>query len=118
MQWTWTAFASWYVFPRTESLDWLRRAGLTDAALPAFVSACLLNLILGVASCFFSSRRLWQCQIAVVVFYSIVIAVCMPEFLFHPFGPLTKNLAVLCCLGYLVITEDFLNRTFTLPCRS
>lgn len=109
--WAWTAFASWFVYPRAESLDWLRRVGLTHGAASAFLAACVFDLAMGVMSCFFPSRRIWRLQFVVVVFYSIVIAVWIPSFLFHPFGPLTKNMAVLCCIAYLVMMEGSLNRT-------
>ena len=103
--WTWTAYVSWFVYPQAESLDWLRRIGLTQQVNLWFVSACLFDLLMGIASALFASRSLWQGQIIVVIFYSLVIAICLPEFLFHPFGPITKNLAVLACLAYLAIME-------------
>lgn len=109
--WIWTAFTSWFIFPHAQSLEWLRQVGLTHNAVPAFVAACFLDLAMGVVSCFFPSRRIWQLQFVVVVFYSIAIAVCIPTFIFHPFGPVTKNMTVLCCLAYLVMMEGSLNLT-------
>jgi hypothetical protein len=47
----------------------------------------------------------WRWQLLLVLFYSIVIAVAMPEFLLHPFGPLLKNLPILA----LLILFDQLN---------
>jgi hypothetical protein len=40
-----------------------------------------------------------------VAFYSVAVSVGLPEFLIHPFGPITKNMAVLACLAYLAIRE-------------
>jgi hypothetical protein len=108
--WLWTAFVSWFGFPRAESLDWLRRVGLTSGAELVLAGACLLDLAMGIASACFPSQRIWSFQFALVIAYSIVIAVRMPEFIFHPFGPLTKNLAVICCLGYLMTMQGHRRR--------
>jgi branched-subunit amino acid ABC-type transport system permease component len=103
--WSWTAYVSWFVYPQAESLDWLRRIGLTQQVDLWFVGACLFDLLMGVASVIFTSRLLWQSQIIAVIFYTFAIAIFLPEFLSHPFGPITKNLAVVACLTYLVIME-------------
>lgn len=60
---------------------------------------------MGLASCTLASRRLWQFQFLLVVFYSIAIAVWLPAFLIHPFGPISKNIAVLGCLAFLGVME-------------
>jgi hypothetical protein len=68
-------------------------------------AACLFDLLMGLASAAYASRLLWQAQIVCVLAYSVVIAFGLPEFLIHPFGPISKNIAVLGCLGYLNIME-------------
>lgn len=103
--WIWTAFVSWFIHPQAESMEWLHRLGLTYRTDLVLAGACLLDLLMGIASCAFASRRIWQCQFAVVAVYSLAIVVWLPEFLFHPFGPITKNMAVLACLAYLSIVE-------------
>jgi hypothetical protein len=103
--WIWTAYISWFVHPQAESLDWLRRIGLTQQVYFWFVGACFFDLLVGIASALFASRLLWQGQIIAVIFYTLMIAIFLPEFLTHPFGPITKNLAVLACLAYLAIME-------------
>jgi hypothetical protein len=60
-----------------------------------------MDAAMGIASALFASSKLWLAQMGLVIFYSIAIAIGLPEFLFQPFGPITKNLAVLACLGYL-----------------
>jgi branched-subunit amino acid ABC-type transport system permease component len=101
----WTAYVSWFVYPQAESLDWLRRIGLSQQVYLWFVGACVFDFLMGLASAVFSSRLLWQAQIIAVIFYTLAIAIFLPEFLIHPFGPITKNLAVLACLAYLAIME-------------
>jgi branched-subunit amino acid ABC-type transport system permease component len=103
--WIWTAYVSWFVYPQAESLEWLSRIGLAQQAYLWFVVACLFDLGMGIASAIFSSRRLWQGQILAVILYTLVILIYLPEFFNHPFGPLTKNIAVLACLAYLTIME-------------
>jgi len=103
--WLWTAFVSWIIYPEAESLDWLRTLGLTQQTYLFFISACLVDAAMGIASLVFSSRRLWEIQFLIVIFYSLAIAIKLPAFLFHPFGPITKNIAVLACLAYLVAME-------------
>lgn len=103
--WIWTAMVSWFIYPHTESLNWLRRLGLTRHTDFWLMGACLLDMFMGLASALCSSQLLWQLQFAIVIFYSCAIALWLPEFLIHPFGPITKNIAVLACLAYLAIIE-------------
>jgi hypothetical protein len=103
--WTWTAIASWFLYPQAESLDWLRRVGIVRSAQTWLAAACLFDLVLGIASAIFARRIIWHAQIFIVGFYTLVIAFGLPEFLIQPFGPITKNIAVLGCLYYLAIME-------------
>jgi hypothetical protein len=104
--WIWTAITSWFLYPHAISLEWLRTLGLTYQTERLFAAACLLDLGLGMASLFYVSRRLWQMQFALVVIYSLAVAIWLPVYLVHPFGAVSKNVAVLACLLYLVVMED------------
>lgn len=99
--WIWTAYVSWFVYPHAESLQLLRRLGITQFESLVFVAACVLDAGIGIASICFASSALWLAQICLVAGYSLAIAFGLPEFLFEPFGPITKNFAVLACLLYL-----------------
>jgi hypothetical protein len=103
--WLWTAITSWYFYPHAASLVWLRQVGLSHG--PAFwlASACLFDLLMGIASALWASKRLWQVQFVVIVFYTLAIVIYLPEFLFHPFGPIIKNIPVLACLVFLIYME-------------
>jgi hypothetical protein len=103
--WIWTAITSWFLYPHAASLEWLRTLGFTYQTEWIFSTACLLDFGLGLATLFFASRRLWQVQCMVIVTYSAAIAMCLPVFLIHPFGPITKNIAVIACLLYLIVME-------------
>lgn len=103
--WIWTAFVSWYLYPHSISIELLRKARLTDHTDVVLATSCVLDLLLGIVSCFYPTRRIWQFQFLVVAAYSIVISIFLPEFLIHPFGPITKNISVLACLAYLALVE-------------
>jgi hypothetical protein len=70
-----------------------------------FNAACATDMAMGIASLAFATRRLWQAQLVLVAFYTVAVSLGLPEFLLHPFGPVTKNMAVLACLAYLAIME-------------
>lgn len=96
--WLRTAFVSWRIFPHAESLAWLRRSGVGCQTELAFAASCLLDLAMGIASLLFGRAWLWWAQGALVAGYTVVIASALPEFVTHPFGPITKNAAVLAYL--------------------
>ena len=102
--WIWTAFVSWYVYRHAESIELLRKTGITRHTELVLAASCVLDLVMGIASCFFATSILWWSQCLLVAGYTIVIAVFLPEFLFHPFGPITKNVAVVACLAVLALS--------------
>ncbi|VVE59266.1 NAD-dependent dehydratase [Pandoraea anapnoica] len=103
--WILTAFISLCVYPTSESLGLLNEVGLTgEMAKIALYGAALLDLSMGIACLARPSRALWAIQGALVLGYSIIIAVAMPRFLTHPFGPLLKNIPILAIL-FILLTE-------------
>lgn len=108
--WLWTAYVSWFVAPHSQSIEWLRKIGISGHAETAFAMLCMLDLLMGILSCLFATAFLWWSQLLIVGAYSVVIGILMPEFLLHPFGPIIKNLAVLCCLAFLRNAERWRSR--------
>lgn len=105
--WLITAWVSLFAWPIADSLALLARTGLTGTpALVALVGAALLDAAFGLATLFAPGRRLWLAQMALIVGYSAVIAVCLPEFLIHPYGPLSKNLTIVAVLILLYAEEE------------
>lgn len=97
--WFVTAIVSTLVYPQADSLALLARVGLAGTpALAALYGAAALDLAFAVATLFRPGRRLWLAQAGLVLAYTGIIALALPEFLVHPFGPITKNLAVLAIL--------------------
>lgn len=103
--WFLTAAVSLWGWPRDESYALLGEVGIPSSLQPvmfygsvamdaAFGFTCLLNIA-------------WRWQLLLVLFYSAIIAIAMPQFLLHPFGPLLKNVPILA----LLLMFDQLNST-------
>ena len=45
-------------------------------------------------------------QMLLIVFYTGVITICLPEFWAHPYGPLLKNLPLLAAIAVLHELDD------------
>ncbi|AUZ17980.1 SDR family oxidoreductase [Achromobacter xylosoxidans] len=104
--WLWTAVCSAFIYPVEGSLALLAPVGLHGpAAMAALYLAAALDGALGIATLWRPGRRLWAAQLALVLAYSAVIAVALPAFLWHPFGPLLKNAAVIALLFILLCEE-------------
>ena len=104
--WIGTALVSAFAFPRAASLARLSRFGLHGvAADAALYGACALDFGLGVATLLKPGRRLWLGQIALMLGYTLLIAIALPQFLIEPFGPILKNVPILAIL-ILLLNEE------------
>lgn len=99
--WLATAAVSAGLYPLEASHELLARAGVPAKLRPAALwGAVALDALLGLLTLWpLRSRRwLWAAQAALVLFYTAVISLRLPEFWLHPYGPLTKNLPLLALL--------------------
>ncbi len=104
--WIWTALCSAFIYPQAASLSLLAHVHLHGGgAIAALYLASALDLGFGVATLVRPGRRLWAMQGGLIAAYSLAIAIAMPEFLWHPFGPLLKNLPILALLLILFSEE-------------
>ncbi|MBL8510172.1 MAG: SDR family oxidoreductase [Betaproteobacteria bacterium] len=104
--WLATSFITAFIFPRENSLEMLAKAGLTGLAGQwALFAGIVLDAVMGVITLLRPSRGLWWLQGAVIVFFSTVIAFALPEYLWHPFGPILKNVPILAML-FLLLAEE------------
>ncbi|WP_183443288.1 SDR family oxidoreductase [Pseudoduganella violacea] len=107
--WIWTAIVSAWLYPAAASYALLERSGVPAALAPLLLyGAAALDLLFGLACLALPRRwrpRLWLAQAGLIVFYSLVILLRLPEFLFHPYGPLSKNLPILALLVLLYQLE-------------
>ncbi|OWT71456.1 NAD-dependent dehydratase [Achromobacter sp. HZ28] len=106
LTWIGTAICSAFIYPQAASLDLLARVHLHGAlALAVLYLASALDFILGVATLLRPGRRLWAAQVLLITGYSVLIAFALPEFLWHPFGPILKNLPILALL-FVLFSEE------------
>jgi len=108
--WIATGIVSLGLYPVEQSYALLARTGVPAALQPLLLyGAAVLDLLLGVLTLWPLQprwrRRLWFAQIGLIVVYTLIISVRLPEFWLHPYGPLTKNLPMLALLALLLALE-------------
>lgn len=102
--WLYTAAVS-LLWPAT-GLELLGNFALQGtAAWFALLGASALDASLGVLTLSTPSQRLWQLQIALIVFYSLLVAIRLPEYFIHPFAPIAKNILAIALLVQLWAEE-------------
>jgi hypothetical protein len=106
--WIATAAVSAGLYPVEQSYQLLERTGVPPALGPLMLyGASALDLLIGVGILTLKRRRwLWGAQLLLIGFYTLVIAFRLPEFLLHPYGPLTKNLPMLAAIWLLFELEE------------
>ncbi len=104
--WIVTAFVSAFMYPVEASLQLLARTGIQGELAPlALYGAALLDLLLGLLSLVARRRWIWQAQIVLILGYTLLITLYLPEFWAHPYGPLLKNLPMLAAIFVLMSFE-------------
>ena len=106
--WIATAVVSAGLYPVEESYRLLERTVVPPDLAPLMLyGAAGLDLLLGLSILLLARRRwLWLAQLGLIGFYTVVIAFMLPEFLLHPYGPLTKNLPMLAAIWLLFELEE------------
>lgn len=105
--WIGTGIVSLGLYPPAESYALLAQVGVSPAWAPLMLyGAALLDLALGLGILLLRRRSwLWLAQIALMLGYTAIITVRLPEFWLHPFGPMLKNLPLLAALVLLLAFE-------------
>ncbi len=100
--WLVTGALSLGIYPQADSLGLLERVGLQGAtALTTLYLATTLDTALGLLTLFRPNKILWQAQAMLIVAYTLIISLWLPEFWLHPFGPILKNIPILMLLWLL-----------------
>lgn len=101
--WMVTGVVSLGLYPVEDSYALLARTGLSGlSATVALYGAAVLDLALGIATLAARKRRwLYGVQAALILGYTAIITVALPEFWLHPYGPVLKNLPMLAALWLL-----------------
>lgn len=95
--WFISGLVSMGIFPLEQSYAMLAATGIPPALQPLMLfGAAATDIALGFAVLLAGGRPpVWRLQILLVVFYTVVITVWLPQFWLHPFGPLSKNIPLL-----------------------
>ncbi|MEJ2403957.1 MAG: SDR family oxidoreductase [Candidatus Thiodiazotropha sp.] len=105
--WIHTGFISIFAVPETYSFGLLQQVGIPSQAAPLFLyGASLLDIALGLAT-LFAYRTQWigGLQMMMILGYSIIITLFLPEYWLQPFGPISKNLPLLVSTYIMMILE-------------
>lgn len=106
--WLWAGWVSLFVYPHSSSYEMLGQVGIPDVMMPIILyGASAFDFILGLAM-LLGWRLRWvvYCQLLIMLAYSIVISLFLPEYWVHPFGPMIKNLPLVVASFILLILEE------------
>lgn len=102
--WLLTAAAS-LMYPQAQNMAMLERVGLYGtSALSALYAGIALDAAMGVLTLLnlrMMQKRIWLAQGLVIISYSIIIAIYLPDYALHPFGILIKNIPIVAILWIL-----------------
>jgi uncharacterized protein YbjT (DUF2867 family) len=106
--WLWAGWVSVFLYPHADSYQMLSRIGISGVFAPlTLYSASLTDFIFGIAILLrWRLRLIVMLQISLMLAYTVVISLYLPEFWLHPFGPLIKNLPLLVATLVLLILEE------------
>jgi DoxX-like family len=100
--WLITGVLSLGIYPQQDSVALLARIGIAGTpALAALYLGSTADIVFGIMTLVIPSKALWQGQAILVLIYTLVISIWLPEFWLHPFGPILKNIPFLTLLWLL-----------------
>lgn len=105
--WITAGVTSAFLYPLRESYALLAQVGIVGAtAQVTLYAAAALDLLLGLAILFRCRlRTAAYAQVVIMLGYSLIISVALPEFWLHPFGPVSKNLPLLAGTLVMLVME-------------
>ena len=99
LAWLWiaTGLISAFGYPVESSYAMLKQVGIDNTLAPIVLyAAALLDVCLGVALLLsFHLRTVVVLQIAIILTYTVIITICLPESWLHPFGAISKNIPLI-----------------------
>lgn len=100
--WLVTGYIVLWIYPLEDSVALMNRVGISgDWTRIAVYAGAVLDLLMGFCTLFFPRKKLWAFQFMITLAYSLCIAIFLPEFLVHPFGPILKNVPFLTMIWLL-----------------
>jgi hypothetical protein len=104
--WMVTGLLSLGIYPQKDSFALLARISIKDiAASAALYLGSTADIVFGLMTLFAPGKSLWIAQALLVLIYTIVISIYLPEFWLHPFGPILKNIPFLTLVWLLYKNE-------------
>ncbi|MCU7830450.1 MAG: SDR family NAD(P)-dependent oxidoreductase [Candidatus Thiodiazotropha sp. (ex Myrtea sp. 'scaly one' KF741663)] len=105
--WLFTGIVSAFIFPVEQSYAMLAKVGFEGFWQPVMLyGAAATDMLLGIATLLsFRLRQVATIQIGIVLLYSIIITIWLPEHWFHPFGSVSKNLPLIVATLIMLVLE-------------
>ncbi|MEW8475006.1 MAG: NAD(P)H-binding protein [Candidatus Thiodiazotropha endolucinida] len=105
--WLFTGIVSAFVFPVEQSYAMLAKVGFEGIWQPVMLyGAAATDMILGLATMFsYWLRLVAAMQIGIILLYSTIITLWLPEYWLHPFGAMSKNLPLIVATLIMLVLE-------------
>ncbi len=105
--WLFTGIVSAFIFPVEQSYAMLARAGIEGIWQPIMLyGAAATDLLLGIATLrSYRLRLVASIQIGIILLYSVIITLWLPEHWAHPFGSMSKNLPLVVATLIMIVLE-------------
>lgn len=105
--WIITGLVSAFFYPLSSSFELLSRLGITGIVAPiSLYTAAGINLALGFATLLnFRIQLVATLQILLILTYSALISIGLPEYWIHPYGPVLKNIPIIVATLILISLE-------------
>ena len=105
--WIWSGIVSIFFYPHELSYQFLAASNISGIAAPIMLySLAVMDILLGLATLLYSRlRHIILLQLSVIILYTLSISLTLPEFWFHPFGPVLKNIPLWVTLLVLLTLE-------------
>lgn len=106
--WIAAGITSAFLFPMEKNHELLERVGISGDMKPLMLyGASALDFMLGVAILSgYRIKLVGMFQLILISVYSTIIALKLPEFLFHPFGPVVKNIPLMTAILIMMAIEE------------
>lgn len=105
--WIWTGIVSLGLYPVEDSYALLYAVGVSPTLAPWLLyGAAALDLAFGIATLVLPRRRLlYLLQIALILAYTLIITLKLPEFWLHPYAPILKNIPMVVGIYWLYVLD-------------
>ncbi|WP_353571104.1 NAD(P)H-binding protein [Candidatus Albibeggiatoa sp. nov. BB20] len=106
--WIMTGLVSAFIFPITDSYALLARIGISGLIAPiALFGAAAMDFVLGILTLIgYQLKWVGIVQLLVMLAYTVLISLYLPEFWWHPYGALTKNIPLAAAIITMIVLDN------------